>query len=78
MGTLTSGALQGLGINSKEIFTLASLFTKVNCLLLSILVTLKVDQMPTEKTYIKLPSIKVLLPRVIAGIVYATYGIVVD
>ena len=78
MGALTSGALQGLGVNPREIFTLASLFTGAICLLLFILVALKLKQVPTEKTYIKLPSKKVLLPGVIAGIVYATYGIVVD
>ena len=78
MGALTSGALQGLGVNPEEIFTLASLFTGAICLLLFILVALKLKQVPTEKTYIKLPSKKVLLPGVIAGIVYATYGIVVD
>ena len=78
MVALTSSALQGLGVNPKEIFTIASLFTGAICLLLLILITLKVHQMPTEKTYIKLPSIKVLLTRVIAEIVYATYGLVVD
>ena len=78
MVALSSSVLQGLGVNPKEIFTIASLFTGAICLLLLILITLKVDQMPTEKTYIKLPSIKVLLPRVIAEIVYPTYGIVVD
>ena len=48
------------------------------CICLIIITVYSVVAIPTPKTELKLPDKAVILPGLIAALVYATYGIVVD
>ena len=78
VGALTSGFLLSQGVQPEEIFSLASLVVSLVCIFFIIITTLKFTIMPTQKTVLKFPDKAVILPGIIAALVYATYGIIVD
>ena len=78
MGALTSGFLLSQGFQPGEIFSYVSLIVGLLSIFFIIITNLKFTIMPTQKTGLKFPDKAVILPGVIAALVYATYGIVVD
>ena len=78
MGALTSGFLLAQSVQPEAIFSSVSLIVGIICIFLIIVTSLKFTIMPTAKTKLKFPDKVVILPGIIAALVYATYGIIVD
>ena len=78
MGALTSGFFLSQDIQPVTIFTVGSSIVGLACICLIIITVYSVVAIPTPKTELKLPDKAVILPGLIAALVYATYGIVVD
>ena len=78
VGALTSGFLLSQDVQPEEIFASVSIIVGLICIFFIVVTTLKFTIMPTQKTKLKFPDKAVILPGVIAALVYATYGIIVD